>query len=372
MKVLKIKEKIENNKKFFLKTNENGLVPGFSIFPEFHYKGYKHANKLLGLEDVKPEDIDIDGIIKDEEEYIKENDNICGNAIQSISPLCNLPWNDVILGARLEISKNSYAPSTYPTDKTKAIYRTKKILIGKKWLNKLLEYIDKIIEFSNGRYPVSAPNLRGPSDMLQLLWDDGYLNMIYKMNDEPDSVKNALNILADFYIDMRKKTFKNIPLLYGGTPVVNFNIWAPERTFFLQEDAAGAILSPNLYREFIYPMDCKIIDEFPNLVFHMHNDNGYKNMIDTILENKKLNLVNIMLDPTGPTVGKLMPEYEKVLNAGKSLYLNTNHRNTIPSVEFEHVIKNLPDKGKGVFFHMKVSSKKEAEDMMMFIKDCYN
>ena len=371
-KVLTLEEKIENNKKFFYKTNENGIVAGFSIFPEFYYKGYKHANNLLGKKNVKPDDIDIDGILKDEEEYLKKNNGICGSALQSISPLCNLPWNDVIIGGRLEISENSYAPSTYTTDITIETGKTGKIFIDRKWLDKLLEYINKAVDFSNGRYAISAPNLRGPSDLIQLLWDDGYLNMIYKMNDDPELVKRLLNNITDFYIEMRKKTFKSIPSLYGGMPVVNFNIWAPDRTFFLQEDAAGAILSPKLYREFIYPMDCKIIDNFPNLIFHMHSDQGYKNMIDTILENKKLNLVNIMLDPSGPTIGKLLPLYQRILSAGKSLYLNTNHRKNIPLNEFEYVIKNLPNKGKGVFFHMKVSAKQEAEDMMKFIGDCYN
>jgi len=372
LKVLTLKEKIENNKKFFYKTNEDGIVAGFSIFPEFHYKGYKHANNLLGKADIKPDDIDIDGIMKDEVEYLKKNDNICGSAIQSISPLCTLPWHDVIIGGRLEVSKNSYAPSTYATDITKETARTGKIFLDKRWLDKLLEYIKKAVDFSKGRYPISAPNLRGPSDLLQLMWDDGYLNMIYRMNDEPDKVKSLLNNITDFYIDMRDRTFKLFPFLQGGMPVINFNIWAPDRTFFLQEDAGGAILSPKLYREFIYPMDCRIIDNFPNLIFHMHSDQGYKNMIDAILENKKLNLVNIMLDPSGPTVGKMLPVFQRVLRAGKSLYIYTIHRKTIPPDEFEYVIKNLPDKGKGVFFHMKVESIQEAEDTMKFIEDCYN
>ncbi|MCL5071940.1 MAG: hypothetical protein M1308_13760, partial [Actinobacteria bacterium] len=71
-------------------------------------------------------------------------------------------------------------------------------------------------------------------------------------------------------------------------------------------------------------------------------------------------------------LGKLLPVYKRILKAGKSLYLYTIHRKTIPLDEFEYVIKNLPNKGKGIFFHMKVSTKKEAKDMIKFIEDCYN
>jgi hypothetical protein len=374
-KILNIEQKIENNNKFFSIENEEGPIIGFSVWPSIWCMDYRHTHNLAGKENVKPEEIDIDGLLADDYEYFEKNKNLAGSSIWAFSPFPAIPWMDVIMGGRLEISR-SFAPSTHPTDITKAIFKNGKVFRDKKWENKLLEYIKRLVIFSKEKAPVAAPNLRGPSDLLQLLFEDGYTNFIFNLFDKPESMKLVIDSLANFYIEIRRKTFELVPSFYNGSIVINHNIWLPGQTFFLQEDASGSLLSLDLYKEFIYSSDCKIINNYPNIVFHLHSGFLNINMIDFLINNKALNFVtNIVLDPPSPEqINNVLIEIiEKSLGTKRPVYIDCGD---YPMGWILELIGRLPDRGKGVFLQIRAKneedSREKISELNSYIKSIYD
>ena len=108
MEILKIPERIENTKRFLNKENQDGPIIGFYRGDYYVLKTHKHAHNLLGKIDLKPEDIDIEGLLQDHECFFKENKNLPGNSIWAAEPLWSIPWMEAILGAKIEVSKKSY------------------------------------------------------------------------------------------------------------------------------------------------------------------------------------------------------------------------------------------------------------------------
>ena len=80
VKVLSIHEKIQNIKKFLNKDNINGPIIGFQKRDSFPIKSHEHASNLIGIKDLKPNDIDINGLLLDHHQMYKENINMYGNS----------------------------------------------------------------------------------------------------------------------------------------------------------------------------------------------------------------------------------------------------------------------------------------------------
>jgi len=361
VKILEIPERIENIKRFLNKKNENGPIIGFYFGDYFVLKTYKHAQNLLGIEDLKSDDIDIEGLLLDHEDFFEANKDLPGSSIWAAEPIWSIPWIEAILGARIEICNGSYTSSAKMSDVTLESGKKGRLFINKMWESTLLKYIERLVSTSDGRFPVAIPLLRGPSDLLSTLY--GYEEVIYKMIDEPDLVKKVLLEIADYYLELVGKIFKILPLYYDGSFIYCRNLWLPGRSFSLQEDAAGSIMSPKIYKEFIFRLDCKIIDCFPNVFYHLHSGT-YKILLEMLLNIDKLKVIEIWLDLTGPDVRNLLPDFKKILDSGKSLYIWSE----MPMEQVVLLLKNLPYGGRGVFLEIKVSSKEDAIKKMEIIE----
>lgn len=361
VRILDISERLDNIESFLSRKNSSPVI-GFYLGDYFVFKTYKHAHNLLGNKDLKPGDIDIKGLLTDYEYFFNENKNLPGSSIWGAEPLWSIPWMEAILGASIEVSKDSYTATARTNEVTLESGEKGTLFIDKTWESKLLDYIKRLVDFSNDRFPVVAPLLRGPSDLLPVLY--GLENTIYKIVEKPELIHKILKEITDYYLELREKIFKILPLYYGGSFIYCRNIWLPGKSFPLQEDAAGSIMSPEIYKNFLFKLDCKVINEYPNVFYHLHSGT-HKVILDTILTNDKLKVIEIWLDLTGPTINELLPDFKKILDAGKSLYIWSEE----PMDQIEYLINNLPENGRGVFIEIKTPSRKDAIQKMEKIEN---
>ena len=130
----------------------------------------------------------------------------------------------------------------------------------------MLEFIPRLCEHSRARYPVGVTLMRGISDLLAALY--GGERFVLQMIEEPREVHDTVERLTDYWI-----RFGEVPPCqhppFHGEPVFFYSLWTPGATIWLQEDAA-ALLSPDLYREFILPADELIGSSFDTTVVHLH------------------------------------------------------------------------------------------------------
>ncbi|MCL5070686.1 MAG: hypothetical protein M1308_07300, partial [Actinobacteria bacterium] len=200
----------------------------------------------------------------------------------------------------------------------------------------------------------------GSSDILSIIF--GYENTLYKIIDEPELVKKVLANITDYYLKLRKKIFEILPLYYEGSFIYGRNLWLPGKSFPLQQDAAGSIMSPDIYKQFLLPLDELVINEYPNLFYHLHSST-YKVLLDSLLTLDKLRVIEVWLDLSGPSTEKLIYDFNRVLKSGKSLYIWSE----APIEQVEFLIKNLENKGRGVFIELKVQSREEAKEKLKYL-----
>ena len=79
-----------------------------------------------------------------------------------------------------------------------------------------------------------------------------------------------------------------------------------------------ALLSPDLYREFVHPIDCRIAAETEFTLFHLHSTGMH--LLNTLLENKGVRILQFSKDE-GVELGSVLPGLKKIQEAGKCLVL---------------------------------------------------
>ena len=134
-----------------------------------------------------------------------------------------------------------------------------------------------------------------------------------------------------------------IPPFNGGYCCGQLNIWAPEKTIYLQEDSS-AILSPRLFREFLLPFHERIAGLAPHFSA-MHTHASSIHVLREVLTNKNLKCVQIDIEPEGLKTKDLIRDFQAVQESGKCLMVQGD----ISDEETELLYKELSPEGLCIF-----------------------
>jgi hypothetical protein len=97
------------------------------------------------------------------------------------------------------------------------------------------------------------------------------------------------------------------------------------------EEDATILFSPKLYREFFQGCDRRIAASFDYALIHTHS--ATHKLINDLLSINELPAIQVILDPTGPTIKEMVPLLQKIQAAGKALLitheLTDDHLNTL-------------------------------------------
>lgn len=188
------------------------------------------------------------------------------------------------------------------------------------WLHELLAVNQVLVEHTRGNYPVCQALMRGPLDMVEAAVPT---DMLYAgFYEEPGMLGKLLDHCAGIFIAVAKKRLEETPPFYGGYMVRSeWGLWAPGSTVQFQADAMKN-LSPEMYRDFILDIDRRIATEFEYSIFHTHS--GSAHILPVLAGVPELKAVEVVFDPSpyGPPPLQLLPSFEMLQRAGKSLYID--------------------------------------------------
>jgi uroporphyrinogen-III decarboxylase len=203
------------------------------------------------------------------------------------------------------------------------------------WLSKLLETTQRLVEKAAGNYPVCQPLLRGPIDIASAALGDEPL--CWAMMDEPDQFKQLLAICTDLFITVAKTWCAASPAFQDGYCM--YGIWTPGATVRTQCDDA-ALLSPDLYQEFLIPCDERICAAFDYPLIHTHS--GVLHIaVDALLELESLRAIQVSLDyPAGPSATALLPTFQRI-NRQKPLIITGG----LAAAELDLLLNTLSPRG---------------------------
>jgi len=200
-----------------------------------------------------------------------------------------IPWMEAIAGAH--VVPQTASDSVWSDRPERAVVGSRAICADEAWLDALLVHVDRVIEASAGRVPVSQTLMRGPGDVLEALM--GAEPLVYAMLDDAEWLRSLTESATDLFIRVAQLQWERIPSWHDG--YVNFfGFWSPAPCVRTQEDVQR-ILSPELYREWLRPALVKIAAAFPYSICHMHS--GSLHLAEEVVSVPGLSALQVSIDP---------------------------------------------------------------------------
>lgn len=328
-------ERINMFKDFYKNRNYTPLL-GFFVGSEYPLKRYDSVKNLPQNVPLKPIDFDTKSFAKDCRELFKLNESFGGEFIWSASAFWGIPWIEALIG--MDIFADHNTGSLYaqlpPGETNLSIPEFRD---SNPWAVLCKDFLFEIAEESNGDFPLATTRTRGVADILSALFPGEKL--IYKMMDAPEEIHELCDKAADLIIDFLNFQLKYIPDFHGGIGSFYYNMWAPKNTVWHQEDAA-ALLSPELYDEFIAGQDMKISKSFDNCIMHQHPV-GY--MAYEKFLNMNFTALELHRDEGGPSAKELGDVYNKILLKNRLLIWGN-----LSDEDLDYIFKELECKGLAV------------------------
>ena len=300
-----VEDRVERFKAFHRRENARPLFGFFkgSEYPLFRYPFSQTLHQGVPL---RPDDFDIPAFVADSERLFLEHESCGGDFIYSASAFWGIPWLEAALGCPLfanHATGSIYCeqPPGFDPAALPAFSR------DNPWPRLMVEMLEALAVRSAGRFPLATTRMRGVADLLSALYSaDAF---VYALFDKPDEIKRVARHITEFFIQFGQLQLEHIPAFHGGMGSFYYHAWMPPGTVWHQEDAA-ALLSPDLYAEFIEPYDRRIVAAFPHVVMHQHSTgfvptDKYLDMGMSVLE--------LHIDSGGPSAEALYERHLAIL-----------------------------------------------------------
>jgi hypothetical protein len=285
------------------------------VAPDFFFARHFEAAACLlstGLE-IHPDMIDVDSFMPEYERMFDISEELGQDAFWVAEPYTGIPWMEAMLGCSVFGGVDSI--TTRQLVNSLDEISSLNLDSSNPWLRKYLEFTEKLVSLSKGRFPIGMPIMRGPSDVVGAIM--GQTEMIFALSDQSERMKllfTKVAIAFRFAIDAQNAL---IPSFHGGSALGFYHVYCPGPSIWYQEDLS-AIMSPDLYREFLAEPERRICSRKAYTAIHLHPSSFF--LLDELLEKEDLKAIEVNKDVGGLSVEEMIPFLRKI-QAKKSLIL---------------------------------------------------
>jgi len=330
-----IESRVGQFRAFHRRENARPLF-GFFKGSEYPLFRYPFAKTLPEGRPLLPEDFDVAAFVADAERLFFEHEACGGDFIYSASAFWGIPWLEAALGCPIFANQRtgsiySEPPPAFTSAALPAFSR------DNPWLRLMAEMLDALAAKSAGRFPLATTRMRGVADLLAALY--GGDAFVYALFDQPGEVVRVAQHLTEFFIQCGKFQLEHIPAFHGGMGSFYYHAWMPPGTVWHQEDAA-ALLSPELYAEFIEPCDRRIVAAFPHVVMHQHSTGFVPT--DRYLD-MGMSALELHIDCGGPSAEALYERHMAILEQRPLIIWGD-----LPRADLDWLFAKLPPQGLAI------------------------
>ena len=224
-------------------------------------------------------------------------------------PYGKVPWVEAILGAPVRVTVQSGGMRTPAPIHEWTDWENSPEHFNVDWFETLLRLTRLLVKRSGGKYAVSQPTLRGPSDLAEALL--GPKLMSYAMYDHPQSLRLFLEEATGTFIKILHALLDIFEPIQDGY-LSPYGIWAPGTIVRTQCDAT-AFLSARHYAEWYLPYDLEICRSVDYSFMHLHSVSLHT--IDCMLEQEHPHAFEVTLEarPKGPSLKAMLPVFRRIL-----------------------------------------------------------
>jgi len=344
-----IEQRVDRFRAYYACRNDRPLL-GFFVGSEFPLHRYPASRSLPTGRPLTPEDFPVAGYLRDCEDLFERHEACGGDFIFSASAFWGIPWLEAALGCPILADHETGSIHSEPPPRFRGPADLPEFDPASPWMAKAVEFLDAMASASGGRWPLATTRMRGIADLLAALY--GQPEFIFAMMEKPEEVHAVADRLTAFWIAFGRLQLEHIPLFHGGVGSFYYHMWAPAGTVWHQEDAA-ALLSPDLYAQFIQPYDERIVAAFDGCIMHQHPTrfvptDFYLKMDFTALE--------LHVDESGPRAEQLYETHMKILDHGKPLLI-WGH---LSQADLDWIFTRLPSRGLAVMTVVEDPSQAKA------------
>lgn len=299
-------ERVAQFQRFYGRDNARALL-GIVHGSEYPLHRYPIAAKLPESRALTPDDLDLPGLLRDGDALWQRHEATGDDSFWGASVFWGVPWVEAILGCPLKASHQTGSIHTEPPPGFGGASTLPKVDDSNPWFRALKMHAKRLGEHAAGRYPLATTRMRGVSDLLAALY--GGQELIFAMMEKPEEVLETAKRLGEIWVQVARAQLECYPLFHGGHGAYLYNLWTPAGTAFYQDDSV-ALLSPDLFEEFIYPVAKTIAGEIPCLM-HMHPTGflPWEKWLELPFVSMELHI-----DRGGPSAKKLEPIHRKILS----------------------------------------------------------
>lgn len=296
---------------------------------------YPNSMELLPDGKLQPDQIKIEFFQRDYKDLFEKNSRSLSDVPWAAFPIMTIPWLEGILGCQI-MKKGSNIWAEPIVKDYDQILNNEFDLDNNPWVDKLLEFTKWLVDYSEGRFPISTCLMRGPSDLLSAMRSP--TRMCLDFYDFPDKVSLALDRLADFWIKIAKFQHDLIPKFMGGYSFGQIYLWGEEKCGWFQDDTI-ALLSPKFYEQYLLPCEQVLSASIPLTGIHLHPDSLF--VIEHLKNIPTLDVIEINYEPTGPSLSKMLPYLEQVVDHKKLVLWGDFNDKDLKFLRLELPARNL-------------------------------
>ena len=230
-----------------------------------------------------------------------------------------------------------------------------------RWWRTHLELIRRAVDFAEGRWLVTVPDLVENIDILAAL--RGAQNLLVDLYDRPQWVRAWLRRLDDLYFEYFDRIYDMVKGADGSNAYTAFWVWAPGRMAKIQCDFS-AMIGPDMFAEFVLPGLVNQCSRLDYAVYHLDGPEALCH-VPHLCSIPGLNAIQWTPGAGNPGTGDpcWFDMYHQVLDAGKGLLLMGPQE-----PQARQVAREFGTRGIYMFFN-PLGSESEGEDLMRRIYD---
>lgn len=242
---------------------------GSWLFGFYVHQQYPSVAAAMEPGPIQPEDIPIELFLKDVDALWEAYSELNDDYSFSMGAFYGVPWLEAIMGCPVHFSGTNMYSTPCIADWEEYVWE--RPTLDNPWAQKLLEFLDALVEHADGRFACGPTLMRGPADMCSAM--RGGTDMVLDLYDHPEKVQRLAELCADVWIEVGKAQLNLVPESENGYIMgcAGLRCWMPEKGIWLQDDAIS-LLSPRFYEDFFLPQVRRITAEFPAIAFHLHGN----------------------------------------------------------------------------------------------------
>jgi len=186
------------------------------------------------------------------------------------------------------------------------------------WWLRALEYTERSCIRAQGKYYAGAFGQMPPNDHLSTL--RGADKFLVDLIDKPEIIKNAQRTMTQILLRMHRELYAIRRKYFDGS-LFHYPIWCPDYVGTWQSDVS-AMISPDMYKEFILPELQMAADEFDKMIYHLDGPDAIKHL-GNICSIEKIHLIQWVPGAGQPWGAYWLDLYKRIQSYGKAVLIYT-------------------------------------------------